>query len=591
MNSRRILLALMATCLALQWSVATSAEPQFTQNLIKLFAADGHVIPTLVTIPKGGVNTDIPAIIHLHGGPGAAPLAGSGRWIADRLAMRGYMTVAPQLSHSAHSLTYTYEQTTTEVAAAVNYLETLGFKDVILMGSSLGSITSTRYLADTQDRRIKANVHFSPTADLNKGVLWRIGEEAFRKKIEEAGRIVSEGKGSETVLAGAVFSSVARTWLDIWGPQSQAVNSQRISEVGTPILLLLNGIDAKMDERSLKFSELLKRNASASPKVDLIFYPGEVNHSFYPVHDQVIVDVVNWLAGLGFGPKPRNDIVARAINVDQNSGVDRTYAGAMQYSPLVQSRTGPAFVIVHDWEEDAFNGPTEWLARALAKGGFTALGINNVRGQSELLFSTFKESDAWIKYWVDYLAGQGFANVVLVGHGYGGNRINHYLLETPDARVSSVAYLAPPPDAAGWLQAAAGILYTRAVAEAQEAERLAKQSKIEQRLIQISVNPPPPASVTTPKVWLVMEPRAFLAHWGPEAPVFSKQLPQVKQPVLLLAGARDEYIGEGAFRALVGSRNNASAKWYDGIKSADHAFTGFEAQVAKDLSAWAILPR
>ena len=54
-------------------------------------------------------------------------------------------------------------------------------------------------------------------------------------------------------------------------PTWEAVNSHRISEVGTPILLLLNGIDAKMEERSLKFSELMKRNATASPKVDLIY--------------------------------------------------------------------------------------------------------------------------------------------------------------------------------------------------------------------------------------------------------------------------------------------------------------------------------
>ena len=591
MKTRSIFFAMIAACLAILWSDAAPAQQPFTQNLIKLFAADGHVIPTLVTIPKDGINIDMPAVIHLHGGPGAAPLAGSGRWIAERLAARGYMTVAPQLSHSSHYLTYTYEQTDTEVAATVNYLETLGFKDVILMGSSLGSITSTRYLADTHDRRIKANVHFSPTADLNKGVLWRIGDEAFRKKIEEAGRIVAEGKGSETVLAGAIFASVARTWLDIWGPQSQAVNSHRISEVGTPILLLLNGIDAKMEERSLKFSELLKRNATASPKVDLIFYPGEVNHSFYPVHDQVIVDVVNWLIALDLGPKPRNDIMVQAINIDQNTGVDRTFAGAMQYSPRAETMTGPAFVIVHDWEGDAFNGPSEWLARSLANRGFTALGINNVRGQNELLFATYKESDACIKYWIDYLATQGYAKVVLVGHGYGGNRINHYLLATPDARVSGVAYLAPPPDAASWLQAAAGAAYTRAVADAQEAERLAKQSKIEQRLIQISVNPPPPARVTTPKVWLVMEPRAFLAHWGPEAPVFSKQLPQIKQPVLLLAGTSDEYIGEDALRALTISRKHASVQWYDGTKGADHAFTGFEERVVKDLCAWVIVPQ
>ena len=87
-------LLVVAACIAAALLTAPAAAAQdrnFSQSLTKLFAADGHEVPVLITVPAGGMNFDMPAVIHLHGGPGAAPLPpgsgaeGSGllrRWVA-----------------------------------------------------------------------------------------------------------------------------------------------------------------------------------------------------------------------------------------------------------------------------------------------------------------------------------------------------------------------------------------------------------------------------------------------------------------------------------------------------------------------------
>lgn len=64
-------------------------------------AADGLVIPTLLTIPKSKVNamTDLPAVLLPHGGPAAHDRVGFD-FLAQVLASRGYLVVQPQFRGS-----------------------------------------------------------------------------------------------------------------------------------------------------------------------------------------------------------------------------------------------------------------------------------------------------------------------------------------------------------------------------------------------------------------------------------------------------------------------------------------------------------
>jgi len=566
-------------------------EKPFQQEVVRLTAKDGHAVAGLMTFPEEGMNVNAPAVIHIQGGPGATPLEGSGPWIAEGLASGGYTVVAPMVRHADKLLTASFAEFNLDIEAAVDFLSSLGFRNIILAGSSYGSICTTRYIVDTQDSRIKANLHFAPTADMGPRTRRGMGDETYWKTIAEAGRLVSEGKGRETVFAPifeapppapkgnrARFTYVAQVWLEMRGPASLGNNSALFPQIRQPMLLLLgdqDGINTKED------IERLKATATASSRVDFFCYDGGVNHSLYPIHQRVVEDVVKWLDGIGLGPKPR--VKTEVVTINEGTmgiGMQRGF----QYAPASGAKQkGTAFVLLHDWKDDAFKGPSQWLGPALAQAGYTAVSINAIRGVSQTMRNKFEMSDGAIKDWIDYLQHQGFSSVILVGHGFGGNRTTHYLLSTQDERVRGLAYVAPPPDSAAWLREGMGPeKYAKAIGDAEE---LLKHNASEE-LMQFTIFQPPPAPAGKEAFKLLMLPDAFLSTWGPQAPALSEQIRKVRVPVLLLGGSKDMFITEAAFNQLTRNAQRVEVKWYGGNSGADHVFTGYESRVANDILSW-----
>ena len=100
------------------------------QQVLHLHAEDGRDVAALLTMPAGGMNLNAPAIIHCQGGPGATPLEGSGVWIAEGLAARGYTVIAPSVRHSEQLLTFDFAGLNRDVKAAVDMLHSLGFRKI-----------------------------------------------------------------------------------------------------------------------------------------------------------------------------------------------------------------------------------------------------------------------------------------------------------------------------------------------------------------------------------------------------------------------------------------------------------------------------
>jgi len=573
-----ILFAALTAVISPLGGAAVAQEEPYRQDVITLTAADGHSVPALLTYPVEGMNLNTPAVIHIHGGPGADPLAGSGPWIAEGLAPHGYTTLAPLVRHGSELYTGTFEQIDLDIKATVDFLGSLGFRDIILTGSSYGSICTTRYIVDTQDPRIKANIHFAPTADLNQSVPNRIGDEAFWKVVKEASAIVNTGKGMETVYSH-IFTNVAQVWLDIWGPASTAVNTALFPQIKQPILLLRGNMDADSNRGlSRENLALLKSRAKNSSNVQAKLYEGGVNHSFYPVHDQVISDVIKWLEEIGLGPKPR--ILTEALNIDEGPMGEGLRRG-LQYTPASGARKdASAFILLHDWAGDSFTGPPQWLGETLAQAGHTALGIQTFRAHG-VLNNNFERSNAEIKVWIDYLSDHGYSSVILIGHGYGCVRITQYAIAAKDPRLHGLVYLGPTPDSAAWLSEGMGAeAYQKVVAEAEQA---AKSDANKEGLVQFTAPMPPPAKNQSLKI--VMKPDAFLGTWGPKAPALSQQIGHVGIPVVLLGGSKDIYMTEAGFNRLAQNARGAATVWYGGKDGADHEFSGFEYRVTNDLLA------
>jgi dienelactone hydrolase len=566
-------IAVLTASLPAPAAMALPAPSAFEQQqqVVRLTTGRGEPIAAVQTTPKDGININTPAIIHIHGGPGATPLDGSGPWIAEGLAGRGYTVLAPLARHGSHLFDFTFDEQNEGIKALVDYLTGVGFREVVLTGSSFGSISATRYIVDTKDPRIKATIHYAPTGDMGPDTRRRMGPEEYNRTVDELGALVSAGKGDTVVTR--IFTHEAETWLDHWGPASDGVNSLLFDKIGVPILLAVGDEDPFGDEPRM---QALKAAATRSPKVDYIIYRGGVDHSFYPKpnHAKVVADTVDWLQQIGMGPQPRTRMQIVTNHDDNKPGMQR----ALMYWPQGDAAGKPAFVFVNDWDGDALSGPNDRLASAVAARGYPALVMQTQRG-GYTTGSSFETNRSDVKGWIDWLEGQGVGKVVLAGPGMGASRVVDYAAQSGDGRVAGLVLVSPRPDNAAWMKAAVGPQrYAQMVSQAQAAPKPVEK-------------PGPVGASSVPFMQFeaeggerfVLTPAAFLRTFGPDAPVTSRQLAKVRAPVLLAAGADNGLMDRQAFTALGGG--GRQVKWREEKVGRD--FSGYEAELARDIVEWA----
>lgn len=104
----------------------------------------------------------------------------------------------------------------------------------------------------------------------------------------------------------------------------------------------------------------------------------------------------------------------------------------------------PAILLLHGFLQTRHAPPVSSLANTLADQGYTVLtptltlGINR-RSKSlacEAVHAHDLESDVGeIGFWVNWLAGMGLRDIVLIGHSSGSLQILEYLVKTPSPAV------------------------------------------------------------------------------------------------------------------------------------------------------------
>ena len=136
--------------------------------------------PAVLFTPKAGANAYGPAIVMLDGGLGSNPGRSDEptRFAAERMAAKGY-TVLSLYSHMERGYPLNrLEQTRYDIAAALDFLERMGFEHFGLVGRSYGADAVANYLATDPDaslatpdqRRVLAAVLFDPVTDVRKFV-------------------------------------------------------------------------------------------------------------------------------------------------------------------------------------------------------------------------------------------------------------------------------------------------------------------------------------------------------------------------------------------------------------------------------------
>lgn len=562
-------------------------------EIIELTADDGVVIPAILMYPETGLDRHSPALVFHHGGFGGHPArqVGAPRFAAERLAAAGYATLSLLSRQSAGHIDSLYEESQKDIKAAIDYFDNLGIEDIVLLAHSLGSIRIAGYLADTKDPRVKAAVHFAPTADMPEAIPGWASREGVEARIRKAREAVAAGRGrmdlsddpdrskgietDEFIDILFTFQS-PEAYLNWWGPDARTRNSERFAEIEVPMLMLAGSEDPYVPPGRM---EQLKKAAINSPIVDYIGYENG-DHFFSGFQDRAAADAIRWLSEQGLGS--RSPIHTRLVDARLATG--RYFPGVL-YGPGEEGDgTRPVFLIQNGFGATIMEGPGHWLATRLARSGFAALTpMTRASGFTGSIIANLDEIVDDLGKWMDFLEDRGSRRIVLVGHGLGANLTAIYAAETGDPRVAGLVFLGPIGDLPQWARQSLGSdryesILSRA---ARDVENGGSQ------LITDKFYLPPPAR-NGERGMFGQRSGSWLDFFGPGArTVLTERLAEIESPIAVLAGSNDYLVG----RDIPGKLENAAAGpvrvlWYGGPNGADHWFSGLRNQAASDVAAW-----
>ncbi len=564
------------------WPLSASAST--TQQIIELRASDGRTVPALVTYPDGGPDTDAPiAIIH-HGGPGGHPLRGlsASRWAADYFAEHGYVAISILSRISRDVIDQPFGAGVADIAGAVDWATQLSNGPIVLVGHSSGSVSSTLYMATTQDPRVKAIVHFAPTYP---GRLWmpvNMGGERYAQVVARLQALVAEGRGDQpiyedhhlappapqTFTYGYLMS--ASTWLSWWGPDSRQDNLALFPQIHVPMLMISGDADIFV---SRAYQEQLREVATASPRVDAVMLDGGVPHEFTGSEDRAAGLAFDWLSEIGIQPSPR--ISTRVVDLQIGSAL----RPGVIYEPADPTVRKPLSVmLLPDFADDILLSPLNAIGPRLAKAGYRVLIPQDVGSGWGFSRATVDGVVAEQRAWMDYLAKDGAGPVAVIAHGLAGALVPNLLGAASDPRLTGAVLIEPPTAPAAFARSMIGeTAYRASVVQAQDA--VAHGAGATTMIIAPYLANDEAAD---PHRWLSHMADGYLSFWGPSAPPAPvPALRTADRPVLMIDAGQGRF-GDRAAQTAQARRTGAVSVWYDEVAQP------FEAsdRLVADLTDW-----
>lgn len=180
---------------------------------------------------------------------------------------------------------------------------------------------------------------------------------------------------------------------------------------------------------------------------------------------------------------------------------------------------------------------------------------------------------------IDFLVGQGYSEIILVGHSTGASKACYYAGTIRNNKVLSVILLSPVSDR---------------LDPAQDKETLPKKLRFMKKLIADGRGD----EVLIGYHFFPCTPKRFLSLYAPlsnedvfdygdrhpELKVFS----QIKMPLLVVLGDKDEFLDRPVENVMREYDSHAQAKTYKSIvvKNALHSYGGHEKEVARHIAEW-----
>ena len=581
-HAPRLLLVWVLLIGAVVCALPFSVSAANTQQVVQLRAADGRSVPALVTYPEGGPDTQAPVAIIHHGGPGGHPLRAlsAARWAADYFAERGYITISVLSRISRDVIDQPFGAGAADIQGAVDWASQLSSGPIVLIGHSSGSVSSTLYMATTNDPRVKAIVHFAPTAWGSSWMRISMGEDRYNAVVARMRELVAQGQGDQPVyedhhLAPPAnpawtygYLMNARTWLSWWGPESRNRNIALFPKIRVPMLMISGDGDIFV---SKDYQEELRKAASASPRVDSIMLEGGVLHEFTGAEIKASGLAFDWLGDIGIRALPR--VATRVVDLKIGGEI----RPGVIYEPAAKAaRKSTAVMLMPDFAEDILLSPLDAIGPRLARAGYTVL-IPQDRGGGWAFYRAVAsdvaaDQRAWFHYLAKQVPSQGTTQLAVIAHGWGGVMTPALLNASPT--VAGVALIQPPPAPTQFaLNVLGSAEYAKAVAQAEDAVKRGDGGKT---MIIAKYRDP------AVREWITHMATGFLSFWGPSAP--SAPVPALRaatKSVLLIDAGKGRWLPR-KLQTSMAKDHGVTSLWYE------QASSPFEQtdRLATDLINW-----
>lgn len=613
--------------------VPASGEQEIVFEIRYWPTRDGTLCPMNVYYPKTGINPLSPGIIAIAGMQGMPLYQEEHFWKMEGLAKAGYTVLYPQLPFHGQGIRNAASEWSGErfyktgdqdkaIGATVDFFRYQGFRDVVLTGSSLGSVRVSQYMNETKDPLVKALMHFSPTggrSDPNAvpaqpGYSYlTMGGRAYNDVLNEILTHAGENPPHMVWLKYFAYSDSADALLELW-MSDLITNSVQIQGVEVPCFFIGCTKDSVV---SPAYWEALK---ALHPTHDIDFYyitnpNGDHSYLDKEVEVEALAATKEWLVSRGLGPQPpittddiRLDwkapagfttgpsyrkvdllpVIARYPYMETSAFSNHTDFWGSFSAPnqniLAKINKSPVVLFLADWFDVAYSvkGAAMWAAEALAQAGYTTFVPELPRNETRYQVSVLSDScmptiTALVDWFVNKL---GYKDVVLVGHGVGALDATRYISQTGDKRVKALVQYGPMPAMPEWLKAAIGTTeYNARVAYANE---LIAAGGTTAALVPVYPKPPlggddwitmpAPAPANTPFLMAQFAP-SFLSWWGPSATTrIATYIGDVKVPILLLMGEKDNYTSTNYLDTLSDAAVKSSKVEIKTYTNAGHAF-------------------
>ena len=233
------------------------------QRLIRFRATDGFLITShLMTRKSSTINAirEIPILIEVHGLLGNFLARGTPRLLPPALLERGFFSfsINTRLAFAGQiNGRGIFNDTIYDIDASVKFLRQEGFRNIFILGYSLGASMVLYWAANRTDPNIKGlileGVHYSipdsqkkrlakwgssPTyAELYKQAQGVLGDDPYNSPNDETVVIYRARGSSRKPLHDEIFTY--KTWWHMMGPEAHAAMAYKhIEKVKVPMLLI-----------------------------------------------------------------------------------------------------------------------------------------------------------------------------------------------------------------------------------------------------------------------------------------------------------------------------------------------------------------